>query len=140
MRKASKIDSKKFILIFLVFVVWIFSFIKLTQSYDINISIKNKILYINSDYGTNLNISDINEINLLDNIPSMKKIEGKNSMKSYVGVFDVENYGRSRVYLEDKNSSNCIALKINEEYVFINLKSDNETKSIYEVISSLIVK
>lgn len=56
----------------------------------------------------------------------MKKIEGKNSMKSYVGVFDAENYGRARVYLEDKNSSNCIALKTNEEYVFINLKSEKK--------------
>lgn len=72
-------------------------------------------------------------------IPSMKKIEGKNSMKSYVGVFDAENYGRARVYLEDKNSSNCIALKTNEEYVFINLKSEKESKRLYDEISSLVV-
>ena len=84
----------------------------------------------------NIEYSEITEVNLIDEVPTSRKIIGGGIGTKRKGTYDVEGYGRCQLYTDIKYGT-TVVLKTKEKIFIFNLKNEEETKTIYE---SLIKK
>ena len=84
----------------------------------------------------NITYSEITEVNLIDEVPTSRKIIGGGIGTKRKGTYDVEGYGRCQLYTDIKYGT-TVVLKTKEKIFIFNLKNEEETKTIYE---SLIKK
>jgi len=99
---------------------------------DFKLSINEKAVVIDAPfYGYSFNINDIVEMKEVNTIPEGTKTNGASTSKYSVGNFDLNGYGKSKLYIYINNPP-FIAIKLTDTYVFINGKTPIETEKYYE--------
>ena len=108
------------------------------EFYGFNMSIDNKIVKINAPiYGVEFNIDDIEEVNLVDNIKVKVRTNGIGMDEYSVGNFNVEGYGKCKLYIYNYVSP-YILIKVNGEFIFINAETKEETYNYFNDLEKLI--
>lgn len=99
---------------------------------DFKLSINEKAVVIDAPfYGYSFNINDIVEMKEVNTIPEGTKTNGASTSKYSVGNFDLNGYGKSKLYIYINNPP-FIVIKLTDTYVFINGKTPIETEKYYE--------
>ena len=92
-------------------------------------------------YGFEINISEIENVNLVDNIPIIKlRTNGFSFGVVKKGFFNLDKYGKSRLLINSDISPYLIISKTNGEKIIINFKDKTETEKAYNKIKILIDK
>lgn len=97
-----------------------------------SLDIKNNVVKINAPtYGTEFDIDDIEEVTMIDKLPSGIRTNGVGASTYNLGNFSIKDYGQSKLYVYFENP-NCISIKLkNNSYIFFNSKSNDETLEYY---------
>lgn len=116
------------------------SLIRIDHS-SFTLNIKNNFVKINAPtYGTEFNIDDIEEITMLDRLPSGIRTNGVGASTYNLGNFSIDGYGKCKLYLYFENQ-NCISIKLKDgRYIFFNSKSNDETLRYYAELQKLLEK
>ena len=85
-------------------------------------------------------IDDIEEITMLDRLPSGIRTNGVGASTYNLGNFSIDGYGKCKLYLYFENP-NCISIKLKDgRYIFFNSKSNDETLRYYAELQKLLEK
>lgn len=105
------------------------------------LSIDNNIVKINAPtYGTKFDIDDIEEVAMLDNIPSGIRTNGVGASTYNLGNFSINGYGKCKLYVYFENK-NCISIKLKDNsYIFFNDKSNDKTLKYYGELEKVLEK
>ena len=105
------------------------------------LNIDNNIVKINAPtYGTEFDIDDIEEVAMLDNLPSGIRTNGVGASTYNLGNFSINGYGKCKLYVYFENP-NCISIKLKDNsYIFFNDKSNDETLRYYGELEKAIEK
>ena len=105
------------------------------------LNIDNNIVKINAPmYGIELEIDDIEEIRMLDKLPSGFRTNGVGASTYNLGNFSIDDYGECKLYIYFENQ-NCISIKLKDNsYIFFNDKSNDETLRYYEELEKVLIK
>ena len=135
----SKEKKSKFIFISLglvtLFVVGLISyaFIPSKISYD------NDVVKFSGMYGFKVNISEIETIELTDELPPVRmRVNGFSLGSVNKGFFNLDNYGRTRLILHSANPPFLILKKANDDKVIINFSDRTNTENTYNRINKLL--
>ena len=91
-------------------------------------------------YGTEFNINDIEEISMINKLPSGIRTNGVGASTYNLGNFSIKDYGQSKLYVYFENP-NCISIKLkNNTYIFFNIKSNEETLKYYNELKNVLGK
>lgn len=105
----------------------------------VSLSTTNDKVIINSpQYGTSFNVSDIEEVTMVDDIPSGVRTNAAGTPTYNIGNFSINGYGKSKLYVYfECTKAVCIKLK-DKSYIFINSRSLDETENYYKKLLNLI--
>ena len=105
------------------------------------LNIDNNIVKINAPtYGTEFDIDDIEEVAMLDNLPSGIRTNGVGASTYNLGNFSINGYGKCKLYVYFENQ-NCIGIKLKDNsYIFFNDKSNDETLKYYSELEKALEK
>jgi hypothetical protein len=99
--------------------------------------IKEGVIKFSGMYGIKLNLSEIESIQLIEKIPSIKsRTNGMSLLEVKKGFFDLEGYGKSRLLINSSAPPFLMITTKNQEMVICNLKDPEETKRIFEEIQA----
>lgn len=116
------------------------SLIRIDHS-SFTLNIENNFVKINAPtYGSEFNIDDIEEVTMLDRLPSGIRTNGVGASTYDLGNFSIDGYGKCKLYLYFENP-NCISIKLKDgRYIFFNSKSNDETLRYYAELQKLLEK
>ena len=108
---------------------------------NFTLNVDNNIVKINAPtYGTEFNIDDIQEISMINKLPSGIRTNGVGASTYNLGNFSINDYGQSKLYIYFENP-NCISIKLkNNTYIFFNSKSNDETLEYYNELQKALGK
>jgi hypothetical protein len=102
------------------------------------IIVGNKFIEIKGLYSSNILIDDISEVTLKDTIPRITARTNGSSIGSKLkGNFNLEGIGHAKLFI-DKDKPPFIYIKMNQDYIIINLESKEATLNIYNNIKEHI--
>jgi uncharacterized membrane protein len=90
-------------------------------------------------YSLDFNITDIEQIMLVDNVPSSIKTNGEATNKYARGHFRSKELGKTRLYIY-KNNPPYIQIKLKDVYIFYNEKDGAQTDKVFRELQSQIGK
>ena len=91
-------------------------------------------------YGTKFDIDDIEEVAMLDNLPSGIRTNGVGVSTYNLGNFSINGYGKCKLYVYFENK-NCISIKLKDNsYIFFNDKSNDKTLKYYSELEKVLEK
>jgi hypothetical protein len=123
----------------IVIVISVSAFILLSDIITPDMQINNSQSINISAIGdsTSFKVSDIQDVTLINELPKGYKINGAATSVYARGIFKLEGYGRTRVYIfTDKPP--YIAIRLSDSCIFYNEKDKNETLNIYNKLKKLI--
>lgn len=82
-------------------------------------------------YSFDFNIADIEQLTLVDSIPSGMKTNGEATAKYSRGHFRLKEIGKTRLYIY-KNNPPYIRFKLEDVYIFYNEKDPLLTEQLFE--------
>lgn len=105
------------------------------------LNIDNNIVKIKAPtYGTEFDIDDIEEVTMIDNLPSGIRTNGVGASTYNLGNFSINGYGKCKLYVYFENP-NCISIKLKDNsYIFFNDKSNDETLKYYSELEKALEK
>ncbi|MFC3789135.1 DUF5808 domain-containing protein [Paenibacillus sp. GCM10012307] len=86
-------------------------------------------------YSFDFNVTDIEQISLVDKVPSGVKTNGEGTDKIARGHFKLKELGKARMYIF--KSPPYIQIKLKDSYVFYNEKDPEQTKRVFEQLQEL---
>ncbi|WP_187177689.1 PH domain-containing protein [Algoriphagus sp. AK58] len=86
-------------------------------------------------YGIELNLSDIEQVQLINKIPKIKsRTNGLSAFGVKKGHFNLEGYGKSRLLVESSQPPFLLITTKSQETVISNSKNPEDTKAVFEKI------
>lgn len=82
-------------------------------------------------YSFDFNLTEIEQLDLVDQIPTGMRINGEGTKDHLRGQFRLQDLGKSRLYVY-KNQPPYIKIKLKETYIFFNEKEPRATKQLFE--------
>jgi len=121
-----------------VIIITLSLFFLFSDFYNPTIKINNNNIVI-SDLTNSIDfeIKDIKEIDLLNSIPNMTKINGSETQAFARGKFNISDYGKTEAYIF-KGGSKYIIMKLSNSYVIYNENTDEKTIYIYNLLKKSI--
>ena len=114
--------------------------IPILSNSNYSITINDNQACINAPlYGTKFDINQIQSIDIIDKIPGGMRTNGIDTGKSSLGHYNINGYGKSLLYIKNE-SHHVVVIKLNDEYVFINADSDEETDAYYNQLKQISSK
>lgn len=102
-------------------------------------NISDNTIQFTGMYGFDLNVSDIENIELANEIPEINRRTNGYSLGSVKkGIFNLEKFGRTRLLLESDKPPYLIISKNDGDKIIVNYKNSSETKEMYNQIKPLI--
>ena len=113
-------------------------------NYSNEVVINNDILEIKGEYAMSIPLSDIDTVMLIESLPSIKtRTNGISTRKVNIGKFKMSDGEKAKLYI-NKDVEMFIEIKLNAHgshsktnMIFINRKTVEETKALYEEIISV---
>jgi hypothetical protein len=105
------------------------------------ISLSNNIFTVSGEFGFDYPINDIVQIDTLQAYPGVGLMRGGSGFAGiYKGSFELDGYGLGRLFIK-KGIRPYIYVKFkNDDYVFFNLKSSEQTTDFYKELITKIKK
>jgi len=102
------------------------------------VTFKEEGLEIHGMYGDTYPWESVNELSLLEELPSIgRKTNGAAVGSKYKGYFMINDYGKVKLHI-DSNYPPFIYLDISDGIVIFNMESANETKEVYNKLLNQI--
>ncbi|OXM14790.1 DUF5808 domain-containing protein [Paenibacillus herberti] len=89
-------------------------------------------------YSMSFNVVDVQELTLVDGIPSGSKRSGEATDKVLRGSFSLDGLGKSNLYVY-KNNPPYIRVKLKERFVFFNERDRVSTEELFRQLQSVVV-
>lgn len=110
------------------------------ELYGFNMKIIDNSVKINAPlYGIEFNVEDIEKVEIVDKLKVKLRINGIGMDEYSVGNFNVEGYGKCKLYIYN-DVKPYILIKSNDEIIFINSKNEEETLRYYNEFIAVINK
>ena len=110
------------------------------ELYGFNIKIIDNSVKINAPlYGIEFNVEDIEKVEIVDKLKVKLRINGIGMDEYSVGNFNVEGYGKCKLYIYN-DVKPYILIKSNDEIIFINGENEEETLRYYNEFIAVINK
>ena len=110
------------------------------ELYGFNIKIIDNSVKINAPlYGIEFNVEDIEKVEIVDKLKVKLRINGIRMDEYSVGNFNVEGYGKCKLYIYN-DVKPYILIKSNDEIIFINGENEEETLRYYNEFIAVINK
>lgn len=120
------------VVIFLFFFMILFPI--LFMDYSNEIVVGDDRVEIKGDYSMNIPLSDIDTVMMIEEMPPIKlRTNGISTRKVDVGNFKMKDGDKCRLYI-NKSTPLFIEIKMSADIVFINRKTVEETKLLFEEI------
>lgn len=130
--------SDLFLLGILFFIIGLGIYMLQYDLAEINLSIEQEEVKIEAaSYNYTFLKQDIEQVELIEKIPSISKTKGFDSSKFYFGRFYVTGYGGCQVYIY-RNKAPFIVIKLSDTFVFFNAKTEKETEQYYKQLINLL--
>ena len=108
--------------------------------YGFNMKIIDNSVKINAPlYGIEFNVEDIEKVEIVDKLKVKLRINGIGMDEYSVGNFNVEGYGKCKLYIYN-DVKPYILIKSNDEIIFINGENGEETLRYYNEFIAVINK
>lgn len=105
---------------------------------EFSLSVSGDVVKISvPEYGTTFNIEDVQEIELVNDIPSRFRTDAIGTDRYSLGYYSVNGYGKSLLYVYSKNPP-YIKIKLKDKYIFINGENKEETERYYKELQAMI--
>ena len=116
----------------------------LFMNYSNEVVVTNDSIEIKDEYAMTIPVSDIDTVMLIEKLPSIKtRTNGISTRKVNIGKFKMSDGEKANLYI-NKDVEMFIEIKLNAhgsqpkaDLIFINRKTVEETKALYEEISSV---
>ncbi|MDD6796062.1 MAG: DUF5808 domain-containing protein, partial [Clostridiaceae bacterium] len=118
--------------------VLIMEFKLMNVNFSLNID-NNRVSIESSMYEIEFDKDDIKEISLLDEMPHTSRKNGVNDSEIALGNYNVEGYGKSRLYIK-KNVNKIVVIKLKDEYIFITGDSEDDAQRYYDELTNIQIK
>ena len=110
------------------------------ELYGFNMKIIDNSVKINAPlYGIEFNVEDIEKVEIVDKLKVKLRINGIGMDEYSVGNFNVEGYGKCKLYIYN-DVKPYILIKSNDEIIFINGENEEETLRYYNEFIAVINK
>lgn len=110
------------------------------ELYGFNMKIIDNSVKINAPlYGIEFNVEDIEKVEIVDKLKVKLRINGIRMDEYSVGNFNVEGYGKCKLYIYN-DVKPYILIKSNDEIIFINGENEEETLRYYNEFIAVINK
>lgn len=110
------------------------------ELYGFNMKIIDNSVKINATlYGIEFNVEDIEKVEIVDKLKVKLRINGIGMDEYSVGNFNVEGYGKCKLYIYN-DVKPYILIKSNDEIIFINGENEEETLRYYNEFIAVINK
>lgn len=110
------------------------------EFYGFNMKINNDVVKINAPlYGTELKIKDIEKVEIIDKLKVKLRTNGIGMDEYSVGNFNVEGYGKCKLYIYN-DVKPYILIESDNEQIFINGEDKEDTLRYYDEIIAVINK
>ena len=110
------------------------------ELYGFNMKIIDNSVKINAPlYGIEFNVEDIEKVEIVDKLKVKLRINGIGMDEYSVGNFNVEGYGKCKLYIYNDDKP-YILIKSNDEIIFINGENEEETLRYYNEFIAVINK
>lgn len=139
-KKGRRIYYGSLIFVGIIVIGAIFSMMRFDHAkFDLDI-VSNIVKISAPTYGTEFNINDIEEVSMINKLPSGIRTNGVGASTYNLGNFSIKDYGQSKLYVYFENP-NCISIKLkNNTYIFFNSKSNEETLKYYNELKNVLGK
>jgi hypothetical protein len=118
-----------------VFVIGLFTYGYLPSKADIS----DNTIKLSGMYGVEMNISDIDNVELSNIIPNIKRrTNGFSSGAIKKGFFNLDRFGKTRLLICSDKSPYLIFTKNNSDKIIINFKNKTETENLFGKMKTLI--
>jgi len=103
------------------------------------ITVGENSLKISGMYGTELSREEIKDVQLLNQIPSVKlKTNGFNFGETLKGNFKLEELGKGKLFIGSSQGP-FIYIKTKESYIIINFKDPEQTRRLYDKLDNALL-
>ena len=110
------------------------------ELYGFNMKIIDNSVKINAPlYGIEFNVEEIEKVEIVDKLKVKLRINGIGMDEYSVGNFNVEGYGKCKLYIYN-DVKPYILIKSNDEIIFINGENEEETLRYYNEFIAVINK
>ena len=110
------------------------------EFYGFNMKINDDVVKINAPlYGTELKIKDIEKVEIIDKLKVKLRTKGIGMDEYSVGNFNVEGYGKCKLYIYN-DVKPYILIESDNEQIFINGEDKEDTLRYYDEIIAVINK
>ncbi len=102
---------------------------------QVNLVIDDDTIIISAPYEkVTIDKNDIVSIDILDTMPSAKKVMGTGTNRMRIGKYSVQDYGRCEIYIMTQVDK-CIVIELSDEkYIFVNGENEKITEQYYVMI------
>ncbi len=108
--------------------------------YGNTVTVNDDVIEIKGDYAMNISISDIDTVLLVEQLPSIKlRTNGISTRKVNIGKYMMSDGNKCRLYVNNEVPL-FVEIKCQQTLIFINRKTVEETKTLYEEIYDLKFK
>lgn len=106
-------------------------------NYSNEVVINNDVLEIKGEYAMSIPLSDIDTVMLIESLPSIKtRTSGISTRKVNIGKFKMSDGEKAKLYI-NKDIPLFIEIRTDAKLIFLNRKTVEETKALYEEIISV---
>lgn len=120
-------------IIIAVIVVAIVGALLYVASMESRVNITDNKLEIKGMYGKTWELENIESIELVENNPTMTKVNGAAFSKVKKGIFNVKELGTSDVYIHAKGKT--IVIMTTDRPIIINFRSEEKTVDLYNQLT-----
>ena len=118
-----------------VFVIGLFTYGYLPSKAEIS----GNMIRFSGMYGIEMNVSNIDNVELSEMIPSIKtRTNGFSSGVVKKGFFNLDKFGKTRLLINSNKSPYLILTKNNSDKIIVNFKDKTETEKLFGEIKALI--
>lgn len=104
------------------------------------VTIENEMFIVTGMYGFEWELSNIESVELLDELPHvMMRTNGFATEGTMKGRFRLEEpYGGGLLFVRTKDGPPYLYIKTDEDYVILNREEADETKALYDTLSTVL--
>lgn len=131
--------SKNPILIFFIILVLMLSFIAVIYIKGISVNLNDNGFTINSSsYNKEFKYTEIESVELLDNVDYGTRTFGLNAIVLQIGNYKNNDFGNYQLAVYKNNDSSIKLTTKASEIIVFNIKSKDDTKKLFEELKSKI--
>lgn len=95
----------------------------------------NNIKIDASMYDMEFNVDEVQDIQLIDNLPKASRINGVGTEDIALGNYKVDGYGKSRMFVK-RDVSKIVVIKLENQFIFITGNNEEQSQQYYDILEN----